>query len=160
MLKKVKCLFFLVISLFCSLSIYKNYIFYKIPYNPLVQLSTNSPTSFYFDLNTPDGETLSKSSHKLEDTALIFKYFNELHLIPLKEKKHREEIHGDLASSYYSCGFKFNDLKQNFIFINEIYLDDLTILSIRSDIPKIKNGYYKIIDSKFDYKYINSILNN
>ena len=86
MLKKVKCLFFLVISLLCSLSIYKNYIFYKIPYNPLVQLSTNSPTSFYFDLNTPDGETLSKSSHKLEDTALIFKYFNELHLIPLKEK--------------------------------------------------------------------------
>ena len=160
MLKKFKYLFFLVILLFCSLSIYKNYFFYKIPYNPLVQLSTNTPTSFYFDLNTPDGETLSKSSHKLEDTDLIFKYFTELHLIPLKEDKHKEEIHGDLTTSYYSCGFKFNDLKQDFIFINEIYLDNLTIISIRSDIPKIKNGYYKIIDSEFNYKYINSILSD
>ena len=47
-----------------------------------------------------------------------------------------------------------------YIYISEIYLDDLTIVSIRSNIPKFRNGYYKIIDSKFDYEYINDLITN
>ncbi len=55
--------------------------------------------------------------------------------------------------------FSFDTPDSN-IFINEIYLDNLTILSIRSDRQRFKNGYYKIIDGKFDYKHINDLIAN
>lgn len=56
--------------------------------------------------------------------------------------------------------FKF-DKPTNFkVFINEIYLDNLTVLSIRSNKPGFNNGYYKIMNNKFDYKYINELITN
>lgn len=158
-MKRLKYLFYVLI-LFLLLNFYQNYIFYRIPYNPLAELSTDIPTKFYLNLNGPNGVTLSKSSYNLDDNTLIFDYFEKLNLIPLKEKRHRDEIYKHDTESYYSCGFRFGDLKYSFVYITEVYLDDLTVLSIRSDIPKFKNGYYKIIDSKFDYEYINSILNS
>lgn len=158
--KKIKYLLYVVILFFLLLSLYQNYIFYKIPYNPLTELSIDPPAKFYLTLNGSTGTTLSKKSYNLDNNAVILKYFSDLNLIPLKEKRHEDEIYKHETKSYYSCGFRFGDLRYNFIFITEIYLDNLTILSIRSDIPKFKNGYYKIIDSKFDYEYINGILDN
>ncbi|WP_202709969.1 hypothetical protein [Sporosalibacterium faouarense] len=69
-----------------------------------------------------------------------------------------DEIYKHENDIYYSGMFQF-DIPSSFeVYINEIYLDDLTIISIRLNKPGFNNGYYKILDNKFDYEYINKLI--
>ncbi len=159
-MRKLKYLLYAIILFFSLLSFYRNYIFYQIPYNPLVGLTHDTPMSCYFTEYHPDDE-VTGSSHSLENNTLIFKYFRDLNLIPLKKEANIDEIFKHTNDIHLSYTLKF-DSSPNYvyIYISEIYLDDLTIVSIRSNIPKFRNGYYKIIDSKFDYEYINDLITN
>lgn len=158
---KLKYVFIAIVLLLLSIFMYQNYIYYKIPYNPLSELDSDTPSGFHFTENHPHpNDTINMSSHNLNTNRLIFKYFSNLNLVPLKEKSNLDEIHKHEKDIYYSGMFKF-DTPSNFkVFINEIYLDNLTVLSIRSNKPGFVNGYYKIMDNKFDYKYINELITN
>lgn len=158
-MKKFKYLFSIFVLFYLLTNFYQNYIYYKIPYNPLTEFATDNPPSFHFSENHPN-DTISKSSHDLNTNTLIFKYFSDLNLIPLKEKAHWNEIYKHEKDIYFSGMFEFTSPSHSKVFINEIWLDNLTILSIRSDKPGFHNGYYKIIGSKFDYKYINDLITN
>ncbi|MCC5909361.1 MAG: hypothetical protein JJT76_02860 [Clostridiaceae bacterium] len=161
---KFKYVFIGLILLILATFIYQNYIYYKIPYNPLGELNyPDTPTGFHFSENNRKlNETISKSTHNLDTTAYIFEYFSDLNLMPLKSRLKWDEIHND-GDIYYSGMFQFitspptNGAQ---IHISEIYLDNLTIIRISSPRRKFKDGYYKIIDDKFDYEYINELITN
>ncbi len=158
-MKRIKYL--LCILLFVSLLIYfyLNYIYYLIPYNPLNNIGDN-PYSCHFDLNNSDGVSTTKASDNLNNNTLIFKYFSDLNLKPLKKSTNtnREEIFEHKNDINFSYRFRFDPPTYYYIYINEIWLDNLSVLSIRSNKPGLHNGYYKIIDSKFDYKYVNDLI--
>ncbi|MBU5675906.1 hypothetical protein KQI88_05720 [Alkaliphilus sp. MSJ-5] len=162
-MKKFKYIFIALILLFLATFIYQHYIYYKIPYNPLVELDSDTLNGFHFSENHPHpNDTIKKSTHNLNTTTRIFEYFSDLNLVPLKEKSNWDEIHnhGDI---YYSGMFEFETSPTRYgteVHINEIWLDNLTILWISSPRPKFKDGYYKIIDDKFDYEYINDLITN
>ncbi|MBB6218871.1 hypothetical protein HNQ80_005046 [Anaerosolibacter carboniphilus] len=159
-MKKFKYLFSVLLFVLL-IYFYQNHIYYLIPYNPLKGTADN-PYSCHFDLNYSDG-VLTKVSHNLNSNTLIFKYFSDLNLIPLKKAANKEEIFEHKNDIHFSYRFRFGpptSPKYYYIFINEIWLDNLSILSIRSNKPGFHNGYYKIIDSKFDYKYVNDLITN
>jgi hypothetical protein len=133
---------------------YKNYIYYKIPYNPLVKLLKDAPSSCYVTESHLNNE-MDKSSHNLDHNTLIFKYFRGLNLIPLKEKTNFNEIYKHNTDIRFSYMLKFGPPSYSEVFISEIWLDNLTILSIRSDVPGFRTGYYKILG---DYKYVNDLI--
>lgn len=156
-MKKFKYLF-IVLILFClSMYFYKNYIYYKIPYNPLAKLSEDTPSGCYFTESHSNND-IQKFSHNLDYNALIYKYFRGLDLIPLKEKTNFNEIYKHNTDIHFSYMLEFGAPSYSKVFIDEIWLDNLTILSIRSDIPGFHTGYYKILGSKFDYKYVNDLI--
>jgi hypothetical protein len=158
-MKKFKYLFIVLILFFLLIYFYQNHIYYLIPYNPLEDI-TDNPTSCHFDLNHSNGVS-TKASHNLNNNILIFKYFSDLNLIPLKEKINKEEIYKHKTNIHFSYSFRFSPQTSPtyyYIFIKEIWLDNLSILSIRSNKPGFHNGYYKIIDSKFDYRYVNDLI--
>ncbi|MBB6218723.1 hypothetical protein HNQ80_004898 [Anaerosolibacter carboniphilus] len=158
-MKNFKYVFSILILFYLLTNFYQNYIYYKIPYNPLVEFTKDTPRGFHFSKNHPNN-SINKSSHNLDTNTLIFKYFSDLNLIPLKEKAHWNEIHKHEKEIYFSGMFEFVPPANNKIFIDEIYLDNLTIIAIRSDKRGFHDGYYKIIGSKFDYKYINDLITN
>ena len=156
-MKKIKYVFIALILLFVLTYIYQNYIYYKIPYNPLVELNSDTPSGFHFKENHHN-DTINKSSHDKNINTLILKYFSDLNLVPLKEKSNRDEIYNHEKDIYYSGMFEFDTTPNYNVFINEIYLDNLTVLRISSFRPGFKDGYYKIINTKFDYEYINNLI--
>ncbi|RKD20889.1 hypothetical protein SAMN02745883_01634 [Caminicella sporogenes DSM 14501] len=156
-MKKFKYSALVLIFFLLSFYLYENYIYYKIPYNPLVEFST-VPIGCKFDINSSKDTVSSKINHNLDDNALVFEYFRNLKLIPLKEKKHKDEIYNHEIDIYYSYVFEFGPPNHYFLIINEIWLDNLTILYISSKKPGFRRGYYKIIDSKFNYKYVNNLI--
>lgn len=155
--KLIKYLFIVLILFLLSTSLYENYIFYKIPYNPFIEFATDTLGSFYFSENHPDN-VVSKSSHNSNTNEYIFKYFSDLKLIPLKEDENREEIYEHKKNIYFSGMFRIDSPPYGNIHINEIYLDNLTILRISSDRLGFKDGYYRIKGDKFDYKYIKDLM--
>lgn len=158
-METIKKFLFRGFFLFCILLyLYHHYIYYLIPYNPLVELTTDPPISCDFRLEGPRGTVYSGSNDNLKDHPLIFKYFCDLKIIPLKEEFHWDEIHGHESDYFYSYHFYFGHPTYSYVFIKEIWLDDLAIFYISSDIPRFKDGYYKMIDGKFDYQYINKLI--
>lgn len=156
-MKGMKKKYILAILLLLSIlpNIYQNYIYYKIPTNPLMEINEDNLVKCYF---TDDSSDLSidKSIDNVKNNTLIFEYFCSLKLVPLNEKRNKDEIYKHLNSTFFSYGFNFEN-PSYYIFINEIWLDNLTILSIRSNKLNFKEGYYKIIDTEFDYNYINGL---
>lgn len=154
-MKKIKYLIIVVIVLCLSISLYKNYIYYKIPHNPFDDVDTEIPLKFYFEANNSvDDET--KISGDLETSIIAFKYFKNLELLPIKSDE-TPEYHQD---TYFSGRFKFSESFEEDIIISDIYLENLTVLYVSSDRPGFKDGYYKIINGKFDYEYINDLMDN
>jgi len=83
-------------------------------------------------------------------------------LIPLKKETNKEEIFKHDNDINFSYRLRFRPPKPSayyYITIDEIWLDNLSVLCIRSNKPGFHDGYYKIIDSKFDYKYVNDLIN-
>ncbi|SHK61500.1 hypothetical protein [Paramaledivibacter caminithermalis] len=159
-MKKIKYLFIVLILYVLLANLYQNYIYYLIPYNPLEDI-TDNPYSCHFTINySNDG--ITNASYNLNTNTLIFKYFSDLNLIPLKEETNKEEIFKHDNDINFSYRFRFHPPKSSayyYITIDEIWLDNLSVLYIRSNKPGFHNGYYKIIDSKFDYKYVNDLIN-
>ncbi|RKD31184.1 hypothetical protein BET03_03390 [Thermohalobacter berrensis] len=159
-MKKIKYLFTVLILSVLLVNLYQNYIYYLIPYNPLEDI-TDNPYSCHFTLNYSNGG-ITNASYNLNTNTLIFKYFSDLNLIPLKEETNKEEIFEHESDINFSYRFRFRPPKPSthyYITIDEIWLDNLSVLFIRSNKPGFHDGYYKIIDSKFDYKYVNDLIN-
>jgi hypothetical protein len=74
----------------------------------------------------------------------------------LKSAPKLSEITNQEDPIYFSGMFGFSE-EEN-LFIKEIYLEDLTVIYISSRKYNFPTGYYKITDSKFDYKYIENLL--
>jgi len=156
-MKKFKYLFIALIFSVLLVYLYQNHIYYLIPHNPLDELATDTLATCYLRVN---GD-IEKRSQNLNNNALIFKYLSDLNLIPvnLKNKTHRDEIFKHDYNNYYSYGLKFGS-PTYYVHINEIWLDNPTFMYIGSSRPSFRSGYYKIIDSKFDYMYVNKLIND
>lgn len=138
---------------------YQNYIYYLIPYNPL-DVITDNPHSCHFSLHYSKGGS-TKASYNLDNNTLIFKYFSDLDLIPLKEETNKELIYEHETDLHFSYRFRFNPSTSSTnyrVIIDEIWLDNLSVLFIRSNKPGFHNGYYKIRDSRFDFRYVNDLI--
>lgn len=158
-MKKIKFIFIVLILFSLSIYFYQNFIYYKIPYNPLGRFVKDTPSGCDFQ-ECHSNNMIDKFSHNLDNNALIFKYFSSLKLIPLKEKTNLKEIYKHNTDIYFSYTFNLGPPSYNYVYISEIWLDNLSTLSIRSDSPGFHNGYYKILNSKFDYKYVNGLITN
>lgn len=155
--RRIKYLFIIAILLLLSICLYKNYIYYKLPYNPISHYATTS-NGFHITKNLTDGTGITLKTHDLNTCNLIFKYFSGLKLVPLKDKLALDSINKQKNRAYFSCTFGFNEL--NYLFVNEIYLNNLNVIYISSNKPGFNRGYYKIIDSKFNYNYVNRLITN
>ncbi len=157
-MKRYKFLIFLLILGLLSLYIYHNYVYYKIPYNPIAEYSTETLSSFHITENLSNGEEITAKSNELNTCNKILKYFSELKLLPLKDKTAWNENFSQENSTYFTGMLSFSQSYK--VYISDIVLDNLTILHISSNIPGFREGYYKIIGSKFEYNYIYDLISN
>lgn len=153
-MKKFKYIFFILILVLLSRYLYKNYIYYKIPYNPISRYKT-VPNGFHITKNLPNGKDTTLITHNLKDCKLILQYFSGLKLIPLNYDSALTSINKHKNQPYFTCAFDFNE--SEYLFVDEIYIGNLNIIYISSNKPGFNRGYYKIIDSKFNYNYINKL---
>lgn len=158
-MKKMKYLAFLIVIILLSIYLYQSFIYYKIPFNPIKEYTSESLVDFHITQNLPNGESVSVESHESHTCDLVLKYLSNLKLTPLKEKKAQNMISDKENVTYITGMLKFNQPGE--IFIKDIYTDDPTVLYISSPIAGFKReGYYKIVDSSFDYKYIFDLLSD
>ena len=161
---KFKYILIAVILLFGGVLIYQNYLYYIIPHNPLAEIDHEvTPTSFYFSENDRnDGETTTVSTQELDTTTRIFEYLSNLNLVPLNKKSNEEKFYSD-ENIYYSGMFRFKPSSTTDgteVHINEIYIDNLSVLHISSRKRGFEDGYYEIVDDQFDYEYIKELIAN
>lgn len=158
-MKKIKYLAFAIVIVLLSIYLYQSFIYDKIPFNPIKEYTSESLVDFHITQNLPDGESVSAKSHEPDTCDLALEYLSNLKLIPLKEKKTREMLSDKENDTYLKGMLKFNQSGE--IFISEIYTDDTTVLYISSPIAGFKGeGYYKIVDSTFDYNYIFELISD
>lgn len=148
--------------------IYVEYVFYLIPYNPIEDYYDDVPIyNIYYSFEDENSIEYSYSySTKRENTKcnneIIFDYFKDLELIPLTNKKYMKQIvptieNGDRIE--YMFSFKIKDgINYKTLHVNHIFLDNLSVIRITSDIPSFNDGYYRIIDDEFDYDYVNKLI--
>ncbi|MCG3088938.1 hypothetical protein [Sporosarcina cyprini] len=86
-MKKITYVIFATgILLLLAIFIYQNFIYYKIPFNPIKEYASESLVDFRLTKNLSGGETVSAKSQQSSTCNLISDYFSELKLIPLKEQ--------------------------------------------------------------------------
>ncbi|SKC85440.1 hypothetical protein [Maledivibacter halophilus] len=156
-MKKIKCLFILLIFSILLVYFYENHIYYLIPYNPLDELDSDTLVTCYVRVN---GDSKIKS-HNPNNNALIFKYLRNLNLRPLNlnKKENRDKFLKHNYNTYYSYKLEFGP-PTYYVHIDDIWLDNPTFVYIGSSKLGFRNGYYKIIDSKLDYMYVNELIND
>jgi len=157
-MKRFKYLTLALVLVFLLVFFYQNYVYYKIPYNPINKYSSETLTSFHITKNLPNNEEISKKTHDLNTCKLILKYFSNLQLTPIKDKLALDALSIQGNETYFTGMLEFNQSEK--IFLKDIFLEDLTVLYISSDTPGFHEGYYKITDSKFDYNYIFDLISN
>lgn len=156
-MKKIKYLFIVLILLSLLTYLYENHIYYLIPYNPLAELDPDTLITCNLRFN---GDSKIKN-HNPNNNALIFKYLRDLKLIPLNldKKINRDKVLKHNYNTYYSYALEFGP-PTYYVHIDDIWLDNPTFVYIGSNRFGFRDGYYQIIDSKFDYMYINELINN
>lgn len=108
---------------------------------------------FHITQNLPNGESVSAKCHEMDTCDLVLEYLCDLKLIPLKDNKAQKMISDKEHDTYLTGMLKFTESEE--IFIKDIYTDNPTVLYINSANSRSKReGYYKIVDSTFDYNYI------
>lgn len=157
-MKSYKYLIFLLILVLLSVYIYHNYVYYKIPYNPIAEYSAEALSSFHITKNLSNGEGITAKSNDLNTCKKILKYFSGLKLLPLKDEIAWSENFSQENSTYFTGMLSFSQSHK--VYISDIVLDNLTILRISSNVPGFHEGYYKIIGSKFEYNYIYDLIGN
>ncbi|MFJ7973739.1 hypothetical protein [Psychrobacillus sp. NPDC096389] len=153
MMNKIKYLVFAIAIALLSIYLYQNFIYYQIPFNPIKEYVSESMVDFHITQNLPNGESVSVKCHEPDTCDLVLEYLSDLKLIPLKDKKAQKMISDKEHDTYLTGVLKFTESEE--IFIKDIYIDDPTVLYISSANSGFKReGYYKIVDSTFDYNYI------
>lgn len=157
-MKKIKYLFITLTFIFFATIIYQNYIYYTISNNSLSKRSVEPITCSVTDYNPNLSENNSENS-KFENTSnskdcsAIFKYLKDLNLKPMKSK--------DFDYSTMNLRYDIRlDSPDNDNLTILVWLDDLSSIYIDSEKPDLPRGYYKIINSEFNYKYINNLIAN
>ncbi|WOV83046.1 hypothetical protein PGH26_08850 [Sporosarcina jeotgali] len=154
-MKKMKYLAFAIVLALISIYLYKGFIYYLIPFNPIKQYASESNVDFYITKNLPDGDGVNAKCEDANTCGLVLEYLSDLKLKPIKDKKAQAMLNYENAT-YYNGALRFNEL--DMIFISDISIDTPNILRISSSITGFKNGYYEIVDSKFDYNYIYDLI--
>jgi hypothetical protein len=156
-MKSIKYLVFMIGLIFLLVSLYQNFIYYKIPFNPINEFVNESLVHFHITENLPNGEGVNTKCDDPDTCGLILDYFSNLKLIPLKDKAAREVLSKQGNETYLTGMLEFNQSMK--ILISDIYLDNRTVIRISSPLAGFKGeGYYKIVDSKFDYNYIINLI--
>ncbi|MCZ8542247.1 hypothetical protein [Psychrobacillus psychrodurans] len=154
-MKKNKYLAIAIVLVLLSIYLYKSFIYYSIPFNPIKEYSTESDVDFYITKNLPDGEGVNAKCHDAKNCGLVLEYLSGLKLIPLKDKVAQKMLNYENAT-YFNGILKFNESEM--IFISDISIDTPNVLRISSSITGFKDGYYEIEDSTFDYNYIYDLI--
>ncbi|MFC5604556.1 hypothetical protein [Sporosarcina koreensis] len=150
-MRKIKYLTFAIIIVLLSLYLYENFIYYRFPFNPIKEYTSEPNIDFYFSRNLPNGEGITTKCQHANTCGLVLEYLSDLNLMPLKDNAAQGMLkYGNVT--YFTGMLKFNESDK--IFISDISIDTPNILRIYSPINGFKGGYYKIMDSKFDYNYI------
>ena len=156
-MKIFKYLAFGIVIVFLSIALYRNFIYYTIPFNPIKEYESESKFEFYITKNLPDGEGINTSCQDTEACGSVLAYLSNLNLKPLKDKAATELITYD-SNTYFTGMMKLSETEK--IFISDISVDTPNILHLNSSIPYFKSGYYQIEDSTFDYDYIYELIGN
>lgn len=128
-----------------------------IPYNPIKEYATESQVDFHITKNLPDGEGVNAKCHDANTCGIVLEYLSDLKLIPLKDKTAQKMLNYENAT-YFNGMLKFNESEK--IFISDISIDTPNVLHISSFITGFKDGYYEVVDSKFDYNYIYELISD
>ncbi|QTM98461.1 hypothetical protein ERJ70_03620 [Sediminibacillus dalangtanensis] len=156
-MKRLKYLAFALGIIFLSVYLYQNFIYYMIPFNPIEEYATESTVDFHLTQNLSDGEEVNAKSHDQKTCNLILEYLSNLKLKPLKHKDARNALAKKENETYLTGMLKFDQSRE--IFISDLFLDDPDVLHISSSTAGFKGeGYYKIVDSTFDYDYIINLI--
>lgn len=158
-MKKVKYLVIAIGVIILTVYIYNNFIYYKVPFNPITEYANESLVDFHITKNLDNGEKISSYSHDPDTNDAILEYFSSLKLTPLTDKDARKVFSDNGNKSYITGMLKFKQSGE--IFISDIFIENPNVIYISSPIDEFKGeGYYKFVDSKFDYKYIINLIDN
>lgn len=150
---------YIIIALVCILSLpflYKYYLYYKIPYNPLVKISSDVMSCSGIQYENPPQDVISYISTHSQDCSVIFNYLSDLKLKPLKYEDYSTSF--DIVKVDYRYFLSFTQPDLYYDLSISAWDKDLSIIYISSNKPGFKEGYYKVTDSEFEYKYINELL--
>lgn len=158
MSNKKKILIIILALLFISPFFYKYYLYYQIPYNPLLEFSIEPITSSYTKYNPNESGSFAtqrnnnfKSNDDLTACSDIFKYLKSLKLKPLKKNNL------DFEKINYEYYLRLSSPEDNEIMIF-ISTEDLTNIYIATRKVGLRDGHYKVIDEEFDYEYVNNLI--
>ncbi len=158
-MKKMKYFVLALGIIFLSVYLYQHFIYYMIPFNPIEEYAAESPDDFHITQNLPDGEKVNAKSHDQKTCDLILEYLSNLKLKPLKDKDARNALAKKENEAYITGMLKLDQSRE--IFISDLFIDDPDVLYISSSIAGFNGeGYYKIVDSTFDYDYIIDLIGN
>lgn len=159
-MKKNKKFFIALIFILFTVFIYKNFVYYVIPSNPLAKSFT---TPLFCSVTKQEPDALGSigkpenvkyiNTSALEECSAILEYISSLKLKPLKQK---DSGYGSVNLTY---NIRLSSPEDDLIMIF-VWLDDLSTIYIGSDKPDFPEGHYKIVGTKFDYEYINSLIEN
>lgn len=155
-MKKNKYIIIALVSVFLLPFLYKYYLYYKIPYNPLLKITSNITSCSVTEYKNPPYDPVDMLSSHSYDCSIIYNYLTGLRLKPLKYDDHSTNYDIERIDYRYSISFLQPDL-YNDITIG-VWNKDLSVIYISSNNPDFKDGYYKIEDTEFDYKYINELI--
>lgn len=128
-----------------------------VPYNPIKEYASESLVDFHFTKNLPNGESDSVKCQDTNTCDEALKYLSELKLVPLKQKAALERFSNQERSTYFTGALEFE--QYDVILISDILASNPTYLYFSSQITGFKGGYYKIVDSTFDYDYLYELIN-
>jgi hypothetical protein len=159
-MKRIKWLVFaLCVVVLLSVYLYRSFIYYKIPFNPIKEYASESPVGFHISKDLPNGKTVTAHSNDSKNVGLVLEYLSNLKLIPLKDNDKQTLPPKKGNGTYVNGMLEFDQSRK--IFINEIFIDNPTVLRISTSIHGFNgDGYYKIVGSKFDYNYIFDLIGN
>lgn len=156
-MRKVKYLVIAIGVIILSVYIYKNFVYYTIPFNPIKEYATDSLVDFHITQNLDDGKKISAKSHNSDTCDAILEYFSSLKLMPLTDKAAKKELAKNGNKTYITGILKFKHSGE--IFISDIFTENPNIIHFSSSINGFKGeGYYKFVDSKFDYNHIINLI--
>lgn len=150
---------YVVLALACILLspfFYKYYLNYVIPYNPLAKIDSKATSCSVSKFEKSSYNPVNMSSSHMYDCSVIYNYLSNLKLKPLKYNNYSTNYDILKADYRYLLNFPQPDLYEDLSIF--VWKKDLSIIYIDSNNAGFKDGYYKIVDSEFDYEYINELV--